>query len=337
MPSVAVLILNWNGKHFLEQFLPDLVEHTPSRLAEIIIADNGSTDNSLAWIRASYPQIRIIEFSENHGFAGGYNLAIDACKHEHILLLNSDVEVSQGWLEPLVAGLKDPGVGAVMPKILSCERRDHFEYAGASGGFLDKYGYPFCRGRIFDQLEPDLKQYNTPLEVHWTTGACMLIRREVFVSIGKFDADFFAHMEEIDLCWRIRRSGLKLFVIPESQVYHVGGGTLPNESAAKLFLNFRNNLFLLYKNLPEGKLISTIFIRLILDGVAAAKYLVSGKFTFIAAIFRAHMSFFGSLKSLNIKRLTTMKQSSSETRFYPKSIVFQFYLRGKKKFSDLNY
>lgn len=337
MPSVAVLILNWNGKHFLKQFLPALIKHTPSELAEIIIADNGSNDDSLSWIRTCYPHINIIELGKNYGFAGGYNLAIDSCKHEYILLLNSDVEVSQGWLEPLIAGLKDPEVGAVMPKVLSWDKRTHFEYAGACGGYLDKYGYPFCRGRLFDMVEPDLGQYDKTLEVHWTTGACMLIRRNVFISVGKFDADFFAHMEEIDLCWRIRRSELKLFVIPASQIYHVGGGTLPNESPAKLYLNFRNNLYLLYKNLPQEQLFSIIFIRLLLDGVAAVKYLLSGKFRFTTAIFKAHMSFFGSIHKLKLKRLDVSAKNSGICRLYPGSIVYQFYLKGIKKFSDLKY
>lgn len=337
MPRVAVLILNWNGKHFLKQFLPALIKYTPSELAEIIIADNGSSDDSLAWIRTSYPQIDIIELGRNYGFAEGYNLAIDSCKHEFILLLNSDVEVSQGWLEPLVDGLKDPEIGAVMPKVLSWDKKTHFEYAGACGGYLDKFGYPFCRGRIFDKVEPDLGQYDKTMEVHWTTGACMLIRRDVFIRVGKFDADFFAHMEEIDLCWRIRRSELKLFVIPASQIYHVGGGTLPNESPKKLYLNFRNNLYLLFKNLPEGKLFSIIFIRLLLDGLAAAKYLVSGKFRFTSAIFKAHMSFFGSVHNLRLKRLDVLAKNTSIGRLYPGSIVYQFYLKGIKKFSDLRY
>ncbi|MCK5822081.1 MAG: glycosyltransferase family 2 protein [Bacteroidales bacterium] len=337
MPDVAILILNWNGKHFLEQFLPALIRYTPSDLAEIIIADNGSTDESLNWIKATYPQISIIELDKNYGFAGGYNLAIESCKNKYILLLNSDVEVSAGWLEPLVAALKSPEVGAVMPKIISENRRTHFEYAGASGGYLDKFGYPFCRGRIFDELEPDIGQYNKPLEVHWTTGACMLIRREVFIGAGKFDADFFAHMEEIDLCWRIRRSGLSLLVVTNSKVFHVGGGTLPNESPAKLYLNFRNNLFLLFKNLPKGKLFPIIITRLLLDGVAAAKYLLSGKFRYTTAIFRSHISFFASIKKLKLKRAVVLKKNSGIVELYPKSIVLQFYLRRKKKFSDLNY
>jgi len=337
MSSVAIIILNWNGKHFLKEFLPTLIKHTPSELAEIIIADNGSTDDSLSWLNENYQQINIIKLDKNYGFAAGYNMAIESCQHKYILLLNSDVEVSKGWLEPLIAGMQDPEVGAVMPKIISKVKRTHFEYAGACGGYIDKFGYPFCRGRIFDKLEPDLGQYNTSSEVHWVTGACMLINRNTFNSVGRFDEDFFAHMEEIDLCWRIRKSNLKLLVIPDSYIYHVGGGTLPNESPKKLYLNFRNNLFLLYKNLPSGKLFSIIFIRLILDGVAAAKYFLSGKIKFTSAIFKAHMSFFGKIKELKIKRLAILAKSSTKVELYPKSIVIQFYVRGKKKFSDLNY
>lgn len=337
MPQVALIILNWNGKHFLELYLPVLIKHTPSEFAEIIIADNGSTDESINWLETTYPEISLIKLDENFGFAGGYNKAIESCDHEFVLLLNSDVEVTSGWLEPLLSEMSNKELGAVMPNILSTEDNSSFEYAGASGGFIDKYGYPFCRGRIFDRVEKNKGQYTTKMEVHWTSGACMLVRREVFVRLGGFDADFFAHMEEIDFCWRIRRDGLKLLVIPESEVYHVGGGTLPNESAAKLYLNYRNNLFLLFKNLPEGKIFSTISIRMILDGISAAKYLAAGKFNFIGAIFKAHQSFFRQLKSLKNKRAVHPVNNATIVSLYPKSIVFQFFIKGKKKFSDLDY
>ncbi len=337
MTKVGVLILNWNGQQFLEKFLPSLIEYTPNDIAEIIVADNGSSDNSLAWITKQYPQLRTIELHKNHGFAGGYNLAIEKCSHEYILLLNSDIEVSPGWLEPLINAMEVPGIGAVMPKILSFQHKTHFEYAGASGGFLDKYAYPFCRGRIFDELESDMGQYDNSVEIHWTTGACMLVQRETFNQLGGFDTDFFAHMEEIDLCWRIRQSGLKLLVIPKSKVYHVGGGTLSNESPHKLYLNFRNDLFLLYKNLPKGQLFSTVLTRLLLDGLAAVKYLISGKFSFMASIFKAHQSFFGQMSHLKKKRSALIIQQTHKVELYPRSIVLEFFLRAKKKFSDLDY
>lgn len=337
MPKVAVVILNWNGQQFLEQFLPALIKHTPEEIAEIIIADNGSTDNSLNWLKKNHPHIRLIEFQENYGFAGGYNKAIDLCDHELILLLNSDVEVTENWLAPLYSAMDDQEIGAVMPNVLSWENKHYFEYAGASGGFIDKYGYPFCRGRIFDQIEKNEGQFKKQLDVHWATGACMMVRNELFKKVGGFDADFFAHMEEIDLCWRIRLAGHKLLVIPDSEVYHVGGGTLPNESSTKLYLNFRNNLYLLFKNLPKNKVFPIIFSRLILDGVAAAKYMFAGKFGFMAAIFRAHKSFFSQLKNLRQKRLKMPVGNDESVELYPKSIVVQFYLRGKKKFTDLNY
>lgn len=337
MPEVAVIILNWNGKHFLKKYLPTLIKHTPKAIADIIIADNGSTDQSLNWLRINYPEVTLIELGENFGFAGGYNRAIESCPHKFILLLNSDVEVTPGWLEPLLNTMNNMEIGAVMPDILSTIDNSYFEYAGASGGFIDKYGYPFCRGRIFDHVEKNEGQYKEEIEIHWTSGACMLVRRDVFVRLGGFDADFFAHMEEIDLCWRIRRDGLKLLAIPDSEVYHVGGGTLPNESATKLYLNYRNNLYLLFKNLPEGKIFSTILIRMILDGVSVLKYLALGKFSFIGAIFKAHKSFFSQIKNLRKKRAEYPVSDRTTINLYPKSIVFQFFLRGKKKFNDLDY
>lgn len=336
MSKIVILILNWNGKHFLERFLPSVLTHSPKELADIIIADNGSTDDSLPWLQSSFPEVQILAFEKNLGFAGGYNQAIAQCQHEFILLLNSDVEVSPNWLLPLIEGMNNPQVAAVMPKILSWGAREEFEYAGAAGGFIDRFGYPFCRGRLFDHRETDYGQHDASLEVHWTTGACMLVRRKVFNSVGGFDSDFFAHMEEIDLCWRMRLKGYQLLCLPDSKVYHVGGGSLPNESPRKLFLNFRNNLYLLYKNLPDGQVFTTIFSRLLLDGIAALNYLLSGKVQFVRAILKAHWSFFGQIPTLKIKR-KELKPGKSRVKLYPKSIVYQYFLKGKKHFEQLDY
>ncbi|MCD6347743.1 MAG: glycosyltransferase family 2 protein [Bacteroidales bacterium] len=336
MPRIAIVILNWNGMLFLQQFLPVLVKNTPSDMAEIIVADNHSSDNSVSWLSQNHPSIRIIQLEKNYGFAEGYNLAVQQCSNELILMLNSDVEVSANWLSPLLTAMDNQNYAAVMPKILSHTDKQRFEYAGASGGFIDSYGYPFCRGRVFDSIETDNGQYNSTTEVFWTSGACMMVRRSVFIQAGGFDADFFAHMEEIDLCWRIQRLGLKLKVIPDSCVYHVGGGTLPNESSHKLFLNFRNNLFLLYKNLPDNKLLRIIISRLILDTVAAMMYLLKGQGQFFIAVFKAHLAFYKSLNNLKKKRLANPVERIQLTGMYKTSIVAAYFYHNKKKFTDLS-
>jgi GT2 family glycosyltransferase len=336
MRSTAILILNWNNQNFLEKFIPSLVEFTPPDLAEIIVADNGSTDGSVAWLKKHLPKIRIIELDKNYGFAGGYNLAIEQCEHEIIVLLNSDIQVSENWLPPLIERLADQKTAAVMPKILSFSTKNQFEYAGAAGGYIDKFGYPFCRGRIFDSIETDTGQYDEAQLVHWTTGACMAIKKQVFADAGAFDSDFFAHMEEIDLCWRIRRMGFELWVEPKSYVYHVGGGTLPNESPGKLYLNFRNNLALLFKNLPPSRRFWIIVLRLLLDGLAAAQYLFSGRLKYIFSIIKAHWHFFAWIKKL---RETSAKVNLPYLKnyAYPESIVFSFFLKKKKNYSNLDY
>ena len=336
MPKTAVVILNWNGADFLRQFLHKLLEFTPDEEAEIIIADNASTDDSVIWLNLHHPSIRIIQLDKNYGFAGGYNEAISQCEHEHILLLNSDVEVTKNWLQPLLKAIKDKETAAVMPKILSFNNREEFEYAGASGGFIDKYGYPFCRGRLFDHLETDKGQHNNSIEVFWTTGACMLIKREIFTKAGGFDADFFAHMEEIDLCWRLQRMGMKLKVVPESHVFHVGGGTLSKESTYKLFLNYRNNLFLLYKNLPDKRVFRIIFARMILDGASALMYLFKGQGKLFTTVFKAHIKFHQAKAQLRKKRQNNPVNETPLTGMYSGSIVLAYFIRRKKKFQDLN-
>lgn len=335
MAETAVIILNWNNQKFLEQFLPVLVNYTPSALADLIIADNGSSDGSIAWLHSHYPDIRIIQLDKNYGFAGGYNRAITHCDHQNLVILNSDIEVTAGWLEPLLSRLKPDKTAAVMPKMRSWHLREHFEYAGACGGYLDRFGYPYCRGRIFDQIEQDNGQYDQAVQVHWATGACMVVKKDIFLQAGGFDDEFFAHMEEIDLCWRMRRLGFDLWVEPKSIVFHVGGGTLPNESPGKLYLNFRNNLALLYKNLPRKQLWSTLFIRMILDGVAALHYLASGKFRFIGVILKAHYDFYRWKPRLKAIRESGEIPESSKGMLAPFSLVWKHFVQRKNHFTEL--
>lgn len=335
MTDTAVIILNWNNQAYLEQFLPSLLQHTPANQATIIIADNGSTDGSQEWLSSHYPDIRIIPLEKNHGFAGGYNRAIEACHHAHLVLLNSDIEVTAGWLSPLLSQLEAPQTAAVMPKIRSFAEPGRFEYAGAAGGFIDRYGYPFCRGRIFDQTEMDHGQYDEAMETHWATGACLVIKRAVFQEAGGFDDDFFAHMEEIDLCWRIRRMGYRIAAEPASQVFHVGGGSLPNESPGKLYLNFRNNLAMLYKNLPDKELRPVIRTRMVLDGLAALVYLVRGKPRFTLAVLKAHRHFYRWKPKLKTFRSQTSIPIPDDPLRSPVSILWQFFIQKKRKFSEL--
>lgn len=329
---VAVVILNWNGKLFLEQFLQTVIER--SHEATIYVADNASTDGSIQFVVDNYPSVVVIDNKENLGYAGGYNLALSELKEEFFVLLNSDVEVSENWLSPMIELLdSDKTIGACQPKILDHNNTTKFEYAGAAGGYIDKYGYPFCRGRLFDTLEEDTGQYQNATEVFWATGACLFVRNKCFTQVGGLDSDFFAHMEEIDFCWRAKRDGYKIFVEPTSTVYHVGGGTLHKSNPWKTFLNFRNGLELLVKNTPPKRLLPIVFIRMLLDGVAALKFLLSGNFGDFIAVFKAHFAFYLRLSK-------TLKKRSSN---YPKigqqlngSIVYNYFIKGKKKFTDLN-
>lgn len=301
MKPVKVVILNWNGRSYLEQFLPVLTARTPQ--AGIVVADNGSTDDSANFVRTQFPQVELVLLDRNYGFAEGYNQALAQIEADYFVLLNSDVEVTEGWLEPLVATLDEyPEVAAVAPKIRSYSARNKFEYAGAAGGFIDFLGYPFCRGRILDSIETDEGQYDSPREVFWASGACMLVRAEVFRRLGGFDSDFFAHMEEIDFCWRAQLAGYRIRVEPQSIVFHVGGGTLPNNSPQKIYLNFRNNLSMLFKNLSPGTFWPVLFSRMVLDGMAALVFLAQGHFDFFKKVFRAHIDFHKQRKSLHEKR-----------------------------------
>ncbi len=339
MMKTAVVILNWNGKKFLEKFLPILIKNTTDSNTEVIIADNASKDGSVDFLTKTYPAIKQILFDKNYGFTGGYNRALAQIDAEYFVLLNSDIEVTENWLSPLVELMdSDKLIAACQPKIKAFHNKEQFEYAGASGGFIDKYGYPFCRGRILNTVEKDDKQYDNIREVFWATGACMIVRAELYKNIGGLDEDFFAHMEEIDLCWRLKNLGYKILINPRSEIYHVGGGTLPNNSPFKLYLNYRNNLFLLYKNLPKGKLFPVIFTRMILDGLSANIFLLKLSISSFNAVLKAHIHFYKSLKSLKVKRKKLLLSAVDHHKeIYPRSIVFDYFLRKKHTFDRLDF
>lgn len=331
---IAVVILNWNGQKFLEKFLPSLLENS-SNIAEIIVADNASPDGSVEYLKSNFPTVRIIQHKQNHGFAKGYNLALAQVEADYYILLNSDIEVTQNWIQPVIDLMEsDTSIAACQPKIRSYTEPQKFEYAGAAGGFIDKYGYPFCRGRMFLSVEEDDGQYNDTIEIFWATGACMFVRASLFHKFGGLDEDFFAHMEEIDFCWRLKNEGYKIMYCPASVVYHIGGGTLPKASWRKTYLNFRNNCILLYKNLPDNLLFEVFVKRLILDGIAAMKFLITAGFKDFFAVSKAHFSFYGSIRKTRQKR-KKLKQGQVKN-IYQKNIVFEYYLRGKKKFTDLD-
>ena len=335
MKKVAVVILNYNGKRFLEQFLPNVIEHTDAALADIVVADNASTDDSVAFMREHFPEIRLIENGSNGGFATGYNLAMRQIEAQYFVLLNSDIEVTPQWIEPVIALMDaDPQIAACQPKILSYYDRTKFEYAGASGGFIDRYGYPFCRGRVFQHLEEDRGQYNDSCEVFWATGACMFVRADLYLQHGGLDDSFFAHMEEIDFCWRMKNLGYRIYCCPQSTVYHIGGGTLPKSSSRKTYLNFRNNLSLLYKNLPKSRVRWVIAYRILLDWVAALKFLCGGGLADFWAVIRAHWAFYKRIPS--IRQVRKDLNNHPVSQMYQSNIVFDNFLKGKKTFSALD-
>ena len=335
MKQTAVVILNWNGRQHLEQFLPSVVEHTPQQV-RIVVADNGSTDDSIAFIEQTYPTIDIIRLDKNYGFAEGYNRALEQVEAEFFILLNSDVEVTAGWVEPLVATLTNHRtVAAVAPKLRSYGHREYFEYAGAAGGYIDILGYPFCRGRILSSLEKDCGQYDTAQEVFWASGAAFCCRADVFRTLGGFDADFFAHMEEIDLCWRMQLAGYKVMVDPHSVVYHLGGGTMPNESPRKLYLNYRNNLSMLFKCAPTWQRILVAVARPIADMLSALIYVLRGDKALAKATIEAYRDFFALHGELNKKRKAVRSACKAESeRIYRGSIVLRYAL-GNKFFGNL--
>ncbi|MCW3072018.1 MAG: glycosyl transferase family 2 [Segetibacter sp.] len=337
--KVTVVILNWNGKGFLQKFLPSVISCNAS-FSGIIVADNASTDDSIAFLKAEYPDVKVIVNAENGGFAKGYNDALQLVDAEYYVLLNSDVEVTPGWIDEVISLMdSDKNIAACQPKIKSFHNKSFFEYAGAAGGFIDKYGYPFCRGRIFESLEEDKGQYDDVREVFWATGACMFVRAECFHRVHGFDADFFAHMEEIDLCWRLKNLGYKVMYCPSSVVYHVGGGTLNKTSPQKTYLNFRNNLALITKNHPPQYFVVKLLWRMILDGVAGAKYLASGQFDHFKAILKAHFSFYGSFSSTMKKRRELKKEivKHTTTAVYLRSILADYYFRKKRTFTELDH
>ena len=335
--KVAVVILNWNGKSFLEKFLPSVIKYSTS--AQIIVADNPSSDASVSFLTQHFPEVRIIINPSNDGFSTGYNLALKQVEAEYYVLLNSDVEVTEKWIEPII-DLMDSNkqIAACQPKILDYNHKTTFEYAGAAGGFMDKYGYPFCRGRIFNSLEEDKGQYNNSTEVFWATGACMFVRAEAFWKVGGFDDDYFAHMEEIDVCWRMKNIGYQIYVEPKSHVYHVGGGTLNKLSPRKTFLNFRNNLITLTKNASPRFLFFKIIYRMILDGVAAFKFLAEGHGSHFIAVIKAHFSFYAHLPSTLKKRdeMRLMDEfKDATTGVYTENIVFAHFVKGVKNYIEL--
>jgi GT2 family glycosyltransferase len=331
--KVAVVILNWNGKRYLEQFLPFVLQHSRD-IATVIVADNASTDDSVAYLKEMHPDVRLIINDQNGGFAKGYNDALKQVDAEYYVLLNSDIEVTAGWLEPMIRLMdSDPSLAACQPKLLSWHERNKFEYAGAAGGFIDRYGYPFCRGRIFFDIEEDNGQYDDACEIFWATGACMFVRSELYHRFGGLDEDFFAHMEEIDFCWRLKTEGYKIMYCPGSVVYHIGGGTLPKNAARKTYLNFRNNFTLLFKNLPAGRIFPVFFVRLILDGVAGVKFLVDGGFSNLSAVTRAHFAFYRRFPENRRKR--RLLKHPEVNCIYRGNLVWDHYVAGKKKFSDL--
>ena len=342
-PSVAIVILNYNTRDLLATYLPRVLSTDYPRF-EVIVADNGSHDGTVKMLMERFPEVRVIRFEQNYGFAGGYNHALQQIDAELYVLLNSDVQVTPGWLKPLVRQLeKDDAIAAVQPKIKDFHERSKFEYAGGAGGFIDYLGYPFCRGRIFSTTEKDQGQYDTPMEVFWATGAALVIRSSLFHQVGGFDPDHFAHLEEIDLCWRLKRAGYRIMAVPSSTVYHIGGGTLQYQSPYKTYLNFRNSMYTLFKNEPTGKLLWLIPVRFLLDWLAGVLFIFQGKFRHLVAILKAHWSFYGAIGPLRRKRreytdLISRISISPEPNLqgvYPRSIVWQYFFWNRKHYKNL--
>ena len=336
MKRVAVVILNYNGAEMLRTFLPGVVEYSPE--AEVVVADNASTDDSVEVVQRLFPTVKLIRLEQNWGFADGYNKALEQVDAEYSILLNSDVEVTKGWIAPMLAALEaDSNVVACQPKILDYKRKTHFEYAGAAGGFIDRYGYPYCRGRIFDTLEEDKGQYDAVCNISWATGAALMIRTAEYRTAGGLDGRFFAHMEEIDLCWRLRARGRRILCVPQSTVYHVGGATLSKSNPKKTYLNFRNNLLMLYNNLPQEELPSVMRVRCLLDYVAALKFLLTGGFGDFKAVMRARRDYrkmrdgYAPVRKENLAK--TVEQVLCCRSQFP--ILWRYHFGGKKFYSEL--
>lgn len=328
--KIAVVILNWNGAKLLEQFLPSIVAFSDE--ATVYVADNASTDTSIEVIKTQFPDVKIIQNDGNYGFAKGYNIALKHVEEDYFALVNSDIEVTKNWLSPILNLFQsEPNTAIIQPKILDYKNKEYFEYAGAAGGFIDKFGYPFCRGRLFETIEKDMHQYDDEKEIFWASGACFFIRKEVYQKLNGFDDDFFAHQEEIDLCWRAFNLGFTAKYTSKSVVYHVGGATLNQSNPKKTYLNFRNSLLMLLKNLPLDQLISIIFIRFILDGIAGIKFVFQGKFSHCFAVIKAHFSFY----SLIFKNLKKRNSSQKKNYYLTKSIVYQYFIKSRTKFSAI--
>lgn len=328
--KVAVVILNWNGVKLLEQFLPSVIKYSPE--ATIYVADNASSDNSVAYVKNEFPQIKIIQNKGNFGFAKGYNEALQFVEEKIYALVNSDIEVTENWLEPIITLFQnEPETAIIQPKILDFKNKEYFEYAGAGGGFIDKYAFPFCRGRVFDTLEKDNGQYNDTIPIFWASGACFFIRKDVYRSLNGFDPDFFAHQEEIDLCWRAFNNNHSIKYCGQSTVYHVGGATLDTGNPKKTFLNFRNSLWMMLKNLPSGKLLPVLFVRLIFDGIAGIRFLIQGKPKHLLAVLESHFYFYLYFSKFLKKRSLLQKE-----KYYKiNSVVYRYFVKNGKQFADL--
>lgn len=327
MKKIAVVILNWNGAKLLEQFLPSVVAY--SNEANVYVADNASTDASIQVIKEQFPTVKIIQNDANYGFAKGYNVALEHVEEDYYALVNSDIEVTENWLAPVLSIFDtEMEIGIIQPKILDYKNKEYFEYAGAAGGFIDQLGYPFCRGRIFETIEKDNHQYDDEREIFWASGACFFIRKEIYRRLKGFDDDFFAHQEEIDLCWRAFNLGYKAKYTSKSIVYHVGGATLNEGNPRKTYLNFRNSLLMLVKNIPDNQLVGIVFLRLLLDGLAGVQFLIKGKFKHCLAILKAHFSFYTLIGKNYSKRGSTQKNNY----YHTKSIVYRYFIKNGRVF-----
>ncbi|MBS9766310.1 MAG: glycosyltransferase family 2 protein [Flavobacteriaceae bacterium] len=332
--EVALVILNWNGQKLLEEFLPSLLNYSREQGVTIYVADNASTDNSVSFVKEHFKEVVVIKNAENEGFAKGYNMALQQVKADVYGLINSDIEVTKDWLPPILSLFeKEEKTAVIQPKILSYKEKDTFEYAGAGGGFIDKLGYPYCRGRIFNSLEKDTSQYDDTTPIFWASGACFFIRSVVFWEMNGFDEDYFAHQEEIDLCWRIQNEGYNILYTGKSTVYHIGGATLQESNPQKTFLNFRNSLFSILKNVPAKKIIPLIFVRLVLDGIAGLKFFMELRPRHTFAIIKAHLSFYNNVSKILKKRKHTAKK---EDYYLVKSIVWNYFILRKKTFKELS-
>lgn len=332
MAKVAVVILNWNGKKFLQQFLHSVTTHVYNSYTEIWVADNGSTDTSIAFLQENFPQVKLICLDKNYGFTGGYNKALAKIEAEYYILLNSDVEVRSSWIEPIIERMDtNSNIAAAAPKILSWHEQTKFEYAGASGGYIDRLGYPFCRGRVISNIETDFGQYNNEASIFWASGACMFVRAKVFHELGGFDDIFFAHMEEIDLCWRMKNAGYDIRCFPQSAVYHVGGGTLPNESPQKTYLNYRNNLLLLHKNLPKQKHRTVLTIRFFFDIASAFLFVLQKKIKLSKSVLKAYKDFFKLKKNYRLDYST----AKDHPEILRSSIILSFFLLKRRKYAEI--